>query len=259
MINKRLYSNNAKTTLATMVAPADTYISCVDASKFPTLTAGTYFLATLDNGSGSVEVIKVTGVVGNNLTPVVRAQEGTVASSFPVGARIENRVTRDTLGSFMTTDNVFVELSSLDLLVSPANSMSTSYICHTNDDGGNPIIAMKNTTNSWRFNSHPSVAYSGAVGSATTTSITSTTSATTLAAVAAGKYIIQFTTGVNAGNARIITSVSGSVINWATAFTTAPSAGDQFEVYKSTTSTISDLQTQSSNGIIYSILLSTNN
>lgn len=256
-INKRLHANNAKTTVASLVGPADTYIPCVDATKFPTITAGTYFLVTLDNG-GATEVIRVNGVVGNNLTPCVRAQEGTIASSFPAGSRAENRVTKGTLDSFLTVDNVFVDLATLDLLTTPATSMSSSYICHTLDEGGNPIVAMRNTSTTWRFTTHPKVIFSGTVGAigSSTTSVTATTLATNVIGITAGKYIIQFITGNNAGLARVVTVASGGTITWAPAFSIIPATGDQFEIYKSTTSVISDLESQSSNSIIYSILLS---
>jgi hypothetical protein len=238
--SKQLYANNAKAVLNATLFSADTTIIVDDGSKFPTPAAGEYFLVTLEY-SGAIEIIKVTGKSGANLTGCVRAQEGTTAQGFPVGTRVECRVTASTLTSFTRLVDRMDELTTVDLLTSPATSNSNSYVCHSNDEVGNPIIALKNTVNTWRFSSHSVVKVAGALTSATNFSATSTSIGANIAAVLPGKYIIQFVTGANAGLCRTITSSSANVVSWATSLSVVPSAGDQFEIYKSNSSSINEL------------------
>lgn len=252
-LTKQLFANNAKTTLSVAIAPADTTIQVVDASKFPTITTGQFFLLTIDNGS-TIEVLKVTGASGNSFT-AVRAQEGTIASSFSTGSKVENRLTANTIGSFLTTDSRFHEVASLDVLTSPITSNSNSYITHSLDDAGNPIMAIRLSDNLWRLTTHMRTAFSGAVGTGGSTSIVATNPVTGVQSLAAGVYVLQFTTGGNAGVCRLVTSVSVSTVSWVTALPLAAIAGDQFEIYKSTSAVMSALEALSSSGIIYSILL----
>lgn len=86
-----ILKNNAFSTLATAITASDTGIVVADGSKFPTLSAGEYFYATLVSPAGTTEIIKVTARVSNSLT-VVRAQDGSSAASFQVGARLDMRV-----------------------------------------------------------------------------------------------------------------------------------------------------------------------
>lgn len=83
--------NNVSSTLATAITASDTAIVVADGSKFPTLSAGNYFYATLVSPAGTLEIVKVTARVSNSLT-VVRAQDGSSAASFQVGALIDMRV-----------------------------------------------------------------------------------------------------------------------------------------------------------------------
>lgn len=86
-----ILKNNAFSTLATAITASDTGIVVADGSKFPALSAGEYFYATLVSPAGTTEIIKVTARVSNSLT-VVRAQDGSSAASFQVGARLDMRV-----------------------------------------------------------------------------------------------------------------------------------------------------------------------
>ena len=87
-------TNNASGTLATAISASDTgvVLSTGSGSEFPALGAGEYFYATITSTQGTQEIVKVTARVGDTLT-VVRAQEGTSAAGFAVGARFELRVT----------------------------------------------------------------------------------------------------------------------------------------------------------------------
>lgn len=86
-----LLKNNARSTLITPIGPLDTGIVVADGSQFPTLIDGDAFYATLVAASGQMEIIKVTARAGNAMT-VLRAQDGTTAVGFQVGALIEMRV-----------------------------------------------------------------------------------------------------------------------------------------------------------------------
>jgi hypothetical protein len=61
-------------------------------SNFPSLSAGQYFYATIQSIAGVAEIVRVTARNGDAMS-IVRAQEGTIAISFSAGARVELRVT----------------------------------------------------------------------------------------------------------------------------------------------------------------------
>ena len=86
-----ILKNNASSTLATAITASDTAIVVADGSQFPALSAGEYFYATLVSPAGTLEIVKVTARVSNSLT-VVRAQDGSSAASFQVGALVDMRV-----------------------------------------------------------------------------------------------------------------------------------------------------------------------
>jgi hypothetical protein len=62
-------------------------------------------------------------------------------------------------------DRLF-EVSTVDLLAKPSSSDANSYICHSNNEAGNPLIAIKNTANEWSFYSHETSVVTGTVTSA---------------------------------------------------------------------------------------------
>lgn len=237
-INVQLYANNAETTLSAPIGATDLTINLVDGSAFPSPTTGQFFLITVEVGTAR-EIIKITGRSGNVLTvdPSGRGQEGTVAAGWPSGALVEMRITKDTLAAFSRYIDVMYELNSLDQLVAPFNSAGNSYITHSTDDGGSPIVAIRNNDNTWKFLSHHKpVVGSGTVtaGTNTTTQITSTNIGSLLSSITAGKYILQFTNGTLAGQCRIITSSSTNTASWSTPVTIAPTSGvTTFEIYQS--------------------------
>jgi hypothetical protein len=239
-ISKQLYADNAKTTLASIVSSTDTTISVVDGSKFPSPGAGEYFLVTIEYG-GVLEIIKVQGKSGNTFTSCIRGFQTYTAAGFPAGARIESRTTGGTLQAFARLIDRVDSIPSVDLLNSPNTSNSNSYLCHSNDDSGNPVFALLNQNNTWRFTTHSNVLVSGAIATVNSTGLTSTAIANNLPTVITGKYIIQFVSGVNTGFVRTITASSTNSISWATPLDVIPSAGDQFEIYKSDTSTLKEL------------------
>lgn len=89
-----LLKNNASGFLATSISASDTSILLTSGTgaSFPNLGSGDYFYATITPTSGTSEIVKATARSGDALA-IVRAQEGTVALSFAAGARVELRVT----------------------------------------------------------------------------------------------------------------------------------------------------------------------
>lgn len=255
-MSQQLYANNATTTLAASVASTDTSIQIASISGFPNPVNGQFFAVTIDSGS-NVEVIYVYGVAGTTLTNCLRGQEGTTASNFQPGTRIEMRVTRDTLGRFARYQDRLYNIASVDALQPPNKSDGNSYICGSGDDAGSPIIAIaKTTNNTWRFPTYPSLTLSGVAGSTgnTTQFMNFANAVGSIPTPFAGVYIIQFTTGANAGYARAITGSSSTGISWATPLPVAVNPGDGFEVYQSASSSISNLTSSANNGLLFAIL-----
>ena len=95
--------NNAVSFLTTAIVGTDVGLTITtgDGSKFPTLGVDDYFYATITDPSGNYEVVKVTAVSGSSMT-IVRGQEGTIGLSFPVGSRIEQCITAQSILDVVT-------------------------------------------------------------------------------------------------------------------------------------------------------------
>jgi hypothetical protein len=90
-----LFTNNASTTLSASITNSATSltVSSGTGSLFPNPTSPDYFLVTLQGVSGTpIEIVKVTARSTDTFT-IVRAQEGTTASAFNGGDKVELRVT----------------------------------------------------------------------------------------------------------------------------------------------------------------------
>lgn len=96
-------ANNAVTRLAGNITNVATTLSVTpgEGAKFPTLSAGQFFMATLANSSGNTEVIKVTARSTDTFT-FTRAAEPvggvSTAYAFTAGDRVEMRLTAGALG-----------------------------------------------------------------------------------------------------------------------------------------------------------------
>lgn len=90
-------ANNAFGTLAAGIASGATSITLTTGhgARFPPLSAGDYFYATLIDTSNNLEIVKCTARSTDVLT-VTRAQEGTTARAYSAGDRIEIRLTAQT-------------------------------------------------------------------------------------------------------------------------------------------------------------------
>lgn len=102
------FSNNASTTLFSAVTVGDTQIvvSPGGGSLFPKLTDGNFFMITVVDAQGNLEIMCVTSRNVDTFT-VNRAQENTHARAFPEGSVVELRLTAGSIGeiaSQLTTD-----------------------------------------------------------------------------------------------------------------------------------------------------------
>ncbi len=90
-------TNNAFATLAAGINSSATSITLTtgQGARFPTLSAGDYFYATLVDTSNNLEIVKCTARSTDVLT-VTRGQEGTTARAYSAGDRIEIRITAQT-------------------------------------------------------------------------------------------------------------------------------------------------------------------
>lgn len=100
-----LFSNTASATLASSISTSSTAITVSTGMgvMFPTITADTFFMATLTDSSNNLEIVKVTNRVADVLT-VVRAQEGTTARAYAAGDKIELRIPASILTGFAQLD-----------------------------------------------------------------------------------------------------------------------------------------------------------
>lgn len=85
-------ANNAFGTLANNILASDTTITLTagHGARFPALSSGQWFYATLVNASNELEIVKVTARSGDVLT-VQRAQDGTTARAYAIADRLELR------------------------------------------------------------------------------------------------------------------------------------------------------------------------
>jgi len=90
-------TNNAFGTLAAGINSSATSITLTSGqgARFPSLSAGDFFYATLVDTSNNLEIVKCTARSTDVLT-VVRAQETTTARAYSTGDRIEIRLTAQT-------------------------------------------------------------------------------------------------------------------------------------------------------------------
>lgn len=93
------FSNNASTTLFSAVTVNDTQIvvSPGGGSLFPELTGDNFFMITVVDTQGNLEIMGVTSRNADIFT-VNRAQENTLARAFPEGSIVELRLTAGSIG-----------------------------------------------------------------------------------------------------------------------------------------------------------------
>lgn len=106
------FANNAFGTLSAGITNSATSItlSSGQGARFPTLSSGDYFFATLIDTSNNLEIVKVTARSSDVLT-ATRAQDNTTARAFAIGDRIELRITAGTLEEVVSGATVVTDQS----------------------------------------------------------------------------------------------------------------------------------------------------
>ena len=101
------FSNNGHSTLAASLASNATSITVASGhgARFPSLSSGEFFYATLIDASNNLEIVKVTARSSDVLT-ATRAQESTTARAYAIGDRIELRVTAAGIADATNIDNI---------------------------------------------------------------------------------------------------------------------------------------------------------
>jgi hypothetical protein len=98
-----LFANNASALLAASITDIETTIQVASGfgANFPSPSGSEYFMVTLEDDNGDIEIVKCTSRTGDNLT-VVRAQEGTTGQAFTLTVtRVELRLTKEVVEGFL--------------------------------------------------------------------------------------------------------------------------------------------------------------
>lgn len=104
-----IFSNHATTTLAADITASSTTLSCQsgDGALFPApSTAEEYFMCTLEDPSGNIEIVKCTSRTDDTFE-VLRGQEGTTALGFVTGTVLDHRLTAQQLTDSMAKAKEF--------------------------------------------------------------------------------------------------------------------------------------------------------
>lgn len=120
----QLFTNNASSTLLSNIGAGDTVVTVQagDGELFPVIAAsGDFFVVTLEDTFGNIEIMTCTARTADALT-VVRGAEGTPPQAFTAGDRVELRSTAETLSNFAQrsgdTFTGLVTVPSLDIVTS---------------------------------------------------------------------------------------------------------------------------------------------
>ena len=119
-----VFTNNAETTLAAAISSTSaTSISVSSSSSFPSLAAGEYFYATVDDGTNH-EIVKVTGISGTTWT-VVRAADNSTARTIANGSTVQLRATSALLTDIQ--ENIAAKSANQTVFSATAASNATAY------------------------------------------------------------------------------------------------------------------------------------
>ena len=97
------YTNNATSALSASITNTATNFSVTSGhgARFPAISGGDYFYATLLDTANNIEIVRVTARATDTFT-VVRGQDGTTGLAFSAGDRVELRITRSMLDDLKT-------------------------------------------------------------------------------------------------------------------------------------------------------------
>ena len=103
-----LIANNVSSALAASITAAATSMVVTDGSRFPVLTPGQYFYATIIATNGVVEIVKIVTRTGNAMS-ITRAQDGTNAQEFPTNSRVEMRINAASVREIVSDQSIPLE------------------------------------------------------------------------------------------------------------------------------------------------------
>lgn len=135
------FANNAFGVLNSGITSSDTSVTLQagQGAKFPSLSVGDYFYATLIDASGNLEIVRCTARATDTLT-ITRAQESTTARAFVAGDRIECRLTADTLRKAVAFETT---------TTAPAGSIDTGNAWYEADTGDLKVYYADGTSSQW--------------------------------------------------------------------------------------------------------------
>ncbi len=132
-------SNNATTTLAGSLTSGATTVSVAPGTGalFPALGAGDWFPITLTKvvaGQPVYEVMRATARVNDNLT-VTRAQEGTSATEFSAGDRVDLRLSALAIQGFARKDEPNTFTAPITLSGAPTDPLNAANKDYVDNNG----------------------------------------------------------------------------------------------------------------------------
>ncbi len=141
--------------------------------------------------------------------------------------------------------------------VAPGNP--NVYSIQGGDEVGNVTVAVRDTAlGLWSFSTHGTSIFSGSI---TTSSSASGLNCSSLVAAnfdfATNRYILQFTSGTNKGNAQYVGSITNGALTTTSAFQNAPALGDTFTIYESNYYRYADYNFATDSGAANSYVLTT--
>lgn len=121
-------TNNAASSLYTSLGASDTFLTVQpgDGAMFPQLDVGDVAFATIFDIYGHMEIVKITARSGDVMV-IERAQEGTTATDFAVGARIEGRFTAGMYDKALEAANIVTDLEVDAVQLGPGEGAYADY------------------------------------------------------------------------------------------------------------------------------------
>ena len=199
-----LFTNNAATTLASGITNVATSLTVASGkgALFPTISGSDFFYVTLANGSGGVEIVKVTARSTDTFT-IVRGQDGTSGVAWNTGDKVELRVTAADLNAMVQTANLQVGGTA-----TTGTASSSTYL---RGDGAWSTPVTSNVAGT-------GIGVSGATGAVTITNngVTSVTAGTGISVSATTGGITITNTAPNVGSGTVTSVATGNGLSGGT-------------------------------------------
>lgn len=97
-----VWTNNASSLLASGIGPTDVTVTVTagEGAEFPAIAAGQYAIGSIEDTSGNIEYVFITGRTTDTMT-ITRGEESSTALTFASGSRIELRPTAGTFATLL--------------------------------------------------------------------------------------------------------------------------------------------------------------